>query len=280
MVKQVIVTDSTSDLPQSYLKENSINVIPLNVTIDGKSYIDQIEITSEEYIEYMEQDADVKTSQPATGEFINLYEELAGDDVEIISIHMSSGLSGTYNTAYQASEMGAANVTVIDSKSISNGLAYQIKHIVELIEQGTSTTDIVKSVKELQENTKLFVVIGQLNQLIKGGRVSKTKGLIGNIMKIKPIGTLNDGKLELVHNARTQNTSINYLKKEISEFIENHKIKSVGITHASALDFVDKIKNTFTEAFNCQDYDINITTPVVTTHTGKGAIGLVVVREK
>ncbi|KTW06206.1 DegV family protein, partial [Staphylococcus warneri] len=230
MVKQVIVTDSTSDLPQSYLKENSINVIPLNVTIDGKSYIDQIEITSEEYIEYMEQDADVKTSQPAIGEFINLYEELAGDDVEIISIHMSSGLSGTYNTAYQASEMVDANVTVIDSKSISNGLAYQIKHIVELIEQGTSTTDIVKSVKELQENTKLFVVIGQLNQLIKGGRVSKTKGLIGNIMKIKPIGTLNDGKLELVHNARTQNTSINYLKKEISEFIENHKIKSVGIT--------------------------------------------------
>ncbi|MEJ7493517.1 DegV family protein, partial [Staphylococcus lugdunensis] len=76
-------------------------------------------------------------------------------------------------------EMVDANVTVIDSKSISNGLAYQIKHIVELIEQGTSTTDIVKSVKELQENTKLFVVIGQLNQLIKGGRVSKTKGLIG-----------------------------------------------------------------------------------------------------
>lgn len=200
MVKQVIVTDSTSDLPQSYLNENSINVIPLNVTIDGKSYIDQIEITSEEYIEYMEQDADVKTSQPAIGEFINLYEELAGDDVEIISIHMSSGLSGTYNTAYQASEMVDANVTVIDSKSISNGLAYQIKHIVELIEQGTSTTDIVKSVKELQENTKLFVVIGQLNQLIKGGRVSKTKGLIGNIMKIKPIGTLNDGKLlSLIH---------------------------------------------------------------------------------
>ncbi|RRJ10272.1 fatty acid-binding protein DegV, partial [Pseudomonas aeruginosa] len=78
----------------------------------------------------------VKTSQPAIGEFINLYEELAGDDVEIISIHMSSGLSGTYNTAYQASEMVDANVTVIDSKSISNGLAYQIKHIVELIEQG------------------------------------------------------------------------------------------------------------------------------------------------
>ncbi|ATH62646.1 fatty acid kinase fatty acid binding subunit [Staphylococcus pasteuri] len=279
MVKQVIVTDSTSDLPQSYLKENAIHVIPLNLTINGKSYVDQVDITSSEYIEYLEQDADVKTSQASIGEIINVYEKLGEGDVEIISIHLSSGLSGMYNTAYQASQMVDANVTVIDSKSISNGLAYQIKHIVELFEEGTSTSDIVDSVKKLQDNTKLFVVIGQLNQLIKGGRISKTKGLIGNIMKIKPIGTLNDGKLELVHNARTQNTSINYLKKEISEFIENHKLKSVGITHANAMDFVDKVKNTFTEAFNFHNYDVNVTTPVISTHTGKGAIGLVVVRE-
>lgn len=279
MVKQVIVTDSTSDLPQSYLKENAIHVIPLNLTINGKSYVDQVDITSSEYIDYLEQDADVKTSQASIGEIINVYEKLGKDDVEIISIHLSSGLSGMYNTAYQASQMVDANVTVIDSKSISNGLAYQIKHIVELIEEGTSTSDIVDSVKKLQDNTKLFVVIGQLNQLIKGGRISKTKGLIGNIMKIKPIGTLNDGKLELVHNARTQNTSINYLKKEISEFIENHKLKSVGITHANAMDFVDNVKNTFTEAFNFHNYDVNVTTPVISTHTGKGAIGLVVVRE-
>ena len=195
MVKQVIVTDSTSDLPQSYLKENAIHVIPLNLTINGKSYVDQVDITSSEYIEYLEQDADVKTSQASIGEIINVYEKLGEGDVEIISIHLSSGLSGMYNTAYQASQMVDANVTVIDSKSISNGLAYQIKHIVELIDEGTSTSDIVDSVKKLQDNTKLFVVIGQLNQLIKGGRISKTKGLIGNIMKIKTIGTLNDGKL-------------------------------------------------------------------------------------
>ena len=147
MVKQVIVTDSTSDLPQSYLKENAIHVIPLNLTINGKSYVDQVDITSSEYIDYLEQDADVKTSQASIGEIINVYEKLGKDDVEIISIHLSSGLSGMYNTAYQASQMVDANVTVIDSKSISNGLAYQIKHIVELIEEGTSTSDIVDSVK-------------------------------------------------------------------------------------------------------------------------------------
>ena len=81
---------------------------------------------------------------------------------------------------------------------------------------------------QLRDNLQLFVVIGQLNQLIKGGRISKTKGLIGNIMKIKPIGTLRDGQLELVHNSRTQNSSVQYLK-EITDFVKDHKIKSIGL---------------------------------------------------
>ncbi|BGE82434.1 fatty acid kinase binding subunit FakB2 [Staphylococcus petrasii] len=278
MTKQIIVTDSTSDLSQDYLKQHNIHVIPLSVTIDGKSYVDQLDITSEEYIQHIEDDADVKTSQPPIGKFIELYETLAKDDVEIFSIHMSSGLSGTYNTALQASEMVDANITVIDSKSISFGLGYQIQKLVELINTNLSSNEIVENLKEVQKNTKLFVVIGQLNQLIKGGRISKTKGFIGNIMKIKPIGTLEDGYLEMVHNARTQNSSIQYLKKEISEFIDKHKIKSIGVAHANVIDFVEKLKSQFDDAFGPQEYDVNVTTPVISTHTGQGAIGLVVVR--
>ena len=191
---------------------------------------------------------------------------------------MSSGLSGTYQTALQASDMVDTKVTVIDSKSISFGLGYQIQRLVELINTNLSSNQIVNKLKELQKNIKLFVVIGQLNQLIKGGRISKTKGFIGNIMKIKPVGTLEDGYLEIVHNARTQNSSIQYLKK-ISEFIDKHKIKSIGVAHANVLDFVDKLKLQFDEAFGQQKYDVNVTTPVISTHTGQGAIGLVVVRE-
>ncbi len=278
MTKQIIVTDSTSDLSQDYLKKHNIHVIPLSVTIDGKSYVDQLDITSEEYIQHIEDDADVKTSQPPIGKFIELYETLSKDDVEIFSIHMSSGLSGTYQTALQASEMVDANITVIDSKSISFGLGYQIQKLVELVNTNLSSFEIVESLKEVQKNTKLFVVIGQLNQLIKGGRISKTKGFIGNIMKIKPIGTLEDGYLEMVHNARTQNSSIQYLKKEISEFIDKHKIKSIGVAHANVIDFVEKLKSQFDDAFGPQEYDVNVTTPVISTHTGQGAIGLVVVR--
>ncbi|HDE0455118.1 TPA: fatty acid kinase binding subunit FakB2, partial [Staphylococcus aureus] len=178
MTKQIIVTDSTSDLSKEYLEANNIHVIPLSLTIEGASYVDQVDITSEEFINHIENDEDVKTSQPAIGEFISAYEELGKDGAEIISIHLSSGLSGTFNTAYQASQMVDANVTVIDSKSISFGLGYQIQHLVELVKEGVSTSEIVKKLNHLRENIKLFVVIGQLNQLIKGGRISKTKGLI------------------------------------------------------------------------------------------------------
>lgn len=280
MTKQIIVTDSTSDLPHEYLSEHNIHVIPLSITVNGKAYTDQVDITSKEYIEYIEADADVKTSQPPIGRFIEKYEELAKEDVEVISIHMSSGLSGTFNTTLQASHMvEGSNITVIDSKSISYGLGYQIQHIVDLIEKGTPTSDIIESVTQIRENIQLFVVIGQLNQLIKGGRISKTKGLIGNIMKIKPIGTLNDGRLELVHNSRTQNSSVQYLKKEVTEFTKNHRIKSIGIPHANVIEFVDKVKKSFSEAFHFNQFDVNVTTPVISTHTGQGAIGLIVLRD-
>lgn len=279
MTKQIIVTDSTSDLSQDYLKQHHIHVVPLSLTIDGQSYVDQIDISSKDYIQRIEEDADVKTSQPPIGKFIELYEQLGQEDVEIISIHMASGLSGTYQTALQASDMVDANVTVIDSKSISFSLGYQIQRLVELVNTNLSTNEIVAKIQELQKNIKLFVVIGQLNQLIKGGRISKTKGFIGNIMKIKPIGTLEDGYLEIVHNSRTQNSSIQYLKKEISEFIDKHKIKSIGVAHANVIEFVEKLKTQFDDAFGKHEYDVNVTTPVVTTHTGQGAIGLVVVRE-
>ena len=118
MTKQVIVTDSTSDLSAEYLNQHNIHVVPLNLTIDKESFVDQVDISSEEYIKRIEENADVKTSQPS-GKFIELYEQLDNDndDVEIFSIHMSSGLSGTYQTALQASNMVEAKVNVIDSKN-------------------------------------------------------------------------------------------------------------------------------------------------------------------
>ena len=279
MTKYKIVTDSTSDLPQSFLQQHDVHVIPLNITIDQTSYTDQLDITSDEFLKRLEAGADTKTSQPAIGQFIETYDNLGADGSKIISIHMTSKLSGTYQTAVQASHMSDSDVTVVDSQSISFGLGYQIKHLIEWTRQGLTVDEILKKIRHLQDNTKLFVVIGQLSQLIKGGRISKTKGLIGNMIKIKPIGTLIDGRLEMIHNSRTQKSVIQFLKKEVHQFIEGHQLKSVGIAHANIIEFVDKIKAQFKEEFQFDDFDVNTTTPVISNHTGQGAIGFVVVRE-
>ncbi|AMY04783.1 DegV family protein [Staphylococcus condimenti] len=273
-----IVTDSTSDLPQEYLKEHDIHVVPLNLTIDGESYIDQIDVSSEEVIRLIEDDADIKTSQPPIGKFIELYDELGKDGSEIISIHMTSGLSGTYQTAYQASQMTDSNVTVIDSKSISYGLGAQLEHIVEWIDEGFSTEEIVEKVEQLQSNIKVYVVIGQLTQLIKGGRIGKAKGMIGNLMRLKPTGSLEDGRINLMHNPRTQKASLQFIKKDLMKFLENHSLKKVGLTHANALDFVEKAKEQFVNGDNPPEYMVNFTTPVISTHTGQGALGLTFLR--
>ena len=279
MTKYKIVTDSTSDLPPSFLQQHDVHVIPLNITIDQTSYTDQLDITSDEFLKRLEAGADTKTSQPAIGQFIETYDNLGSDGSKIISIHMTSQLSGTYQTAVLASHMSDSDVTVVDSQSISFGLGYQIKHLIEWTRQGLTVDEILKKIRHLQDNTKLFVVIGQLSQLIKGGRISKTKGLIGNMIKIKPIGTLIDGRLEMIHNSRTQKSVIQFLKKEVHQFIEGHQLKSVGIAHANIIEFVDKIKAQFKEEFQFDDFDVNTTTPVISNHTGQGAIGLVVVRE-
>ena len=273
-----IVTDSTSDLPQEFLKEHNIHVVPLNLTIDGESYIDQIEVSSEEVIHLIEDDADIKTSQPPIGKFIEMYDELGKDGSEIISIHMTSGLSGTYQTAYQASQMTDSKVTVIDSKSISYGLGFQLEHIVEWVNEGLSTEEIVEKVQHLQSNIKVYVVIGQLTQLIKGGRIGKAKGMIGNIMRLKPTGTLEDGRINLMSNPRTQKASLQFIKKDLVNFLENHSVKKIGIAHANALDFVEKAKQQFVNDEYSTDYELSFTTPVISTHTGQGAIGLTFLR--
>ncbi|UXR72658.1 DegV family protein [Staphylococcus sp. IVB6240] len=280
MMQRIIVTDSTSDLNPSYIEEHGIHVIPLSVTINGKSYEDQIDISSEDYLNYLGDDSyDLKTSQPPLGKFVEKYEELAKDDVEIISIHLTSGLSGTVQTARQASEMVDGNITVVDSKFIAWGLAYQIQYLVKWIEEGIPTEEILKKLEKLQKNIKLYVVIGQLDQLIKGGRISKTKGFLGNLMKIKPIGELVDGKLEMIHNVRTQSACVKQLISDLKPFAGDSKLESVGISHANAEDFMNKVKDKMNETFEIGNFNLNNTSPVISTHTGTGAIGLIALKE-
>lgn len=274
MSKIKIVTDSTVDVSKDVLQQHNIEVIPLSITIDGKSYEDTVDITPEEFLVKMEASEELpKTSQPAIGKFVEMYERLGREGYEVISIHLTSGMSGTYNTAQTAASMVDTKVTVIDSQYISKGLSFQVLEAAKMAQAGASADEIVKKVNSIKENTTLFVVVDKLDNLVKGGRMGKGVAFLGSLLNIKPIASLVDGVYNPVAKARSKGQIVKILTKHILEDTQGKKIKGVGITHADAIPLAESLKEAIKEATGFENTTIEVTTPIVSTHTGVGAIG-------
>ena len=218
MKKVHIVTDSTADLKEEDILKYGIHVVPLTIQIDGKTYIDGVDIQPEEFLEYDEKFAEIpKSSQPAAGVFKELYDKLGEDGSEIISIHMTGGMSGTVKSAQAAAEMTDSKVTVIDSMFISHALTFQVMEAAKLAEQGKSVTEIVERLNTIRKNTSLFVVVDSLDNLVKGGRIGKGKAMIGSLLNIKPIATLQDGVYTPVAKARSHKQVVAHLFKVLKK---------------------------------------------------------------
>lgn len=274
MSKVKIVTDSTLDLDSSVIQRYGIEVVPLSFTIDGETYLDQIDITPEQFIQKMVQSKELpKSSQPAAGEFMERYDRLHQEGYEIISIHMTGSLSGTVRSAQMAADMSDAKVTVIDSEFISKALAYQVVEAAQMAEQGKSTDEIVKKIEEVKKHTKLFVAVDTLDNLVKGGRIGKSKALIGSLLNIKPIASLVDGKYTPVVNQRSQSQIARYLAKQFAEDVKGKIIHKVGIAHAEGYKLATQLKQAIIDLTGYEDIEISYTSPIISTHTGVGAIG-------
>jgi len=269
-----IVTDSTADLSEELLREYHISVLPLSISIDGIVYRDRFDIQPDEFIEKMESATELpKSSQPPLGAFIELYEELTADGSEVISIHLSSQLSGTYQTAVSASNMVDGNITVIDSMYISKGLGFQVLRAALLAEEGMTAEAIVKDLENLRDRTSLYVTIDHFDNLIKGGRIGKGKALIGSLLKVKPIARLEDGIYTPEKNVRSSSQLIRYLTGQFLSAVKGRTVQAIGIAHADALDLAHRLKDSLLEHIPGIDIDIAYTTPIISVHTGKGAIG-------
>jgi len=269
-----IVTDSTADLSEELLREYHISVLPLSISIDGIVYRDRFDIQPDEFIEKMESATELpKSSQPPLGAFIELYEELTADGSEVISIHLSSQLSGTYQTAVSASNMVDGNITVIDSMYISKGLGFQVVRAALLAEEGMTAEAIVKDLENLRNRTSLYVTIDHFDNLIKGGRIGRGKALIGSLLKVKPIARLEDGIYTPEKNVRSSGQLIRYLTGQFLSTVKGRTVQAIGIAHADALDLAHRLKDSLLEHIPGIDIDISYTTPIISVHTGKGAIG-------
>jgi DegV family protein with EDD domain len=273
MTKIHIVTDSTADLTTEQIAQYSIHVVPLNIQIDGKSYIDGVDVQAESFLEMMRMSKELpKSSQPAVGVFQELYDELGKNGDKIISIHMTGGMSGTVKSAQAAAGITNSDVTVIDSRFISYALSFQVIEAAQLAQQGTLVEDIVKHLDNVREKTKLFVVVDTLDNLVKGGRIGKGRALIGSLLSIKPIASLEGGEYTPVHKARSHKQVVQYLYKQFIDDTAGKTVKYVGLSQANGYAMSDPLKKLIEDSgFN--DVQVAFTSPVISTHTGIGAIG-------
>ncbi|AXH99210.1 DegV family protein [Sporosarcina sp. PTS2304] len=272
MKKIHIVTDSTAALTDELIEQYAIHVVPLTLQIDGRAYTDGVDITSEQFIDLMRESKDLpKSSQPAVGVFQALYDELGKDGNPILSIHMTGGMSGTVKSAEAAAQASTADVTVVDSMYISHALTFQVLEACRLAEEGKSVQDIVKELDNVRKRSSLYVVVDVLDNLVKGGRIGKGRAMFGSLMNIKPIATLQDGVYTPVAKVRSHKQVVSYLLEEFKKETAGKVIRSVGIAHANGLAMGEPLKKKIEELG--VPVKLSYTTPIVSTHTGEGAIG-------
>ncbi|MDR7243240.1 MULTISPECIES: DegV family protein [Priestia] len=274
MAKIKVVTDSTIDLTLEEAEKYGIEMIPLCINIDNETYLDRVELTPADFIEKMKNSKELpKSSQPAIGSFVEVYERLVSEGYDVISIHMTGGMSGTVRAAESAAQMVEGNITVVDSMYITKALSFQVFEAVKMIEDGHTVEEIVTRLEEVRQNTNLFVVVDTLENLVKGGRIGRGKGLIGSLLNIKPIASLADGVYTPVAKVRSHSQIVKFLTKQFEEHTEGKSIKGVGLVHADGFGLASKLKESIVKARGYTQFSIEDTTPIISTHTGIGAIG-------
>ncbi len=269
-----VVTDSTIDIDKKLVEKYGITIVPLSIQIDNRTYIDGIDLKADEFIDKMKVASELpKSSQPSTGTFLEVYDRLGEDGSSVISIHMTQTLSGTIQSAQGASQMTKTDVTVIDSMFISKALGFQVLEAAKMAKEGYAKEKIVKRLEVIRQNTRLYITVDTLENLAKGGRIGRGKALIGSLLNVKPIASLQEGVYTPISKVRSHSQAIKYLVKQFAEDVKGKTVKAVGIAHADAHDLAVKLKQALIEfAPNCQ-IDISYTTPIISTHTGPGAIG-------
>lgn len=273
MKKVYIVTDSTADLTEEDIKKYNLHIVPLTLLISGETYIDGVDVLPEQFLRMMASASELpKSSQPAVGVFKELYDELGKDGSEIISIHMTAGMSGTVKSAQAAAEMSDSKVTVIDSMFISHGLSFQVLEAAEMANAGRTSLEIVTRLNSVRKQTTLFVVVDVLDNLVKGGRIGKGRALIGSLLNIKPIATLQDGVYTPVAKARSHKQVVAHLFKVFTEETKGKIIRGVGISQANGMKMAEPLKKLIEDS-GVKEVKLTFTSPVISTHTGEGAIG-------
>lgn len=276
-----IVTDSGVDLSLSPEEQRalSIRVVPLIVQLEGQSYREGVDIAADEFYRRLtETGAMPTTSQPSPGDFETVYRELAAVDPEILSIHISSGLSGTFNSARTAAAaVPSARITLVDTKTLSAGAGWQVEAAARALKAGWPLQSVLDTVRRIQEQTHSFFTLRELKYLIHGGRISHMKGLIASMLDIKPmIGVENErGTYVQMGQARSFAAAIRGLAELPAKFMPKGSAVRAQVAHASNPEAAEELRQAAAKLFDGTWRATGRLSMVLGAHTGPSMVGLV-----
>ncbi|MCA1055287.1 DegV family protein [Rossellomorea aquimaris] len=275
-MKTAIVTDSTAYIPKELRESLNIHMIPLSVILGGETYREEIDITSNEfYEEVVSQDKLPTTSQPPVGEFVELFEKLSRDYDAVISVHLSSGISGTYQGAVQAGGMvEGIDVYAYDSEISCMIQGFYAIEAAKLSREGKEAPEIVRLLDEMKETVQAYFMVDDLAHLQRGGRLSQAQAIIGSLLQVKPLLHFVDKVIVPFEKIRTRKKALKRVEGLLEDAVKDGGAYQASIIHANreeeAVEWMEELAGKYPNV----EFSVSYFGPVIGTHLGEGSMGM------
>jgi DegV family protein with EDD domain len=286
MAKIAILTDSNSGITQAQSKELGIHVVPMPFMIDEEEYFEDINLTQEQFYQKLGENANVSTSQPTPDSLMKIWDELLQDHDSIVYIPMSSGLSGSCQSAYMfAQEEYEGKVFVVDNQRISVTQRQSAIDAKEMAEKGLSAEEIVQKLMDTKFDSSIYIMLDTLYYLKKGGRITPAAAALGTLLRLKPVLQIQGEKLDAFAKARTSNQGksimINAIKNDIENRFGGEEAKDywIAAAYTKDIDTANEWKKELEKEFPGMDIYMDPLSLSVACHIGPGALAVTVTRK-
>ena len=273
-----IVMDSAGDLPESWLGEFDINVVPINVHMGNDVFLEGVNLTIEQFYSWVKKTGLVpKTSQPTPQQYIELYRKIAQPGDVILSIHLTSKLSGTYESAVSAArdlEAEGYQVIPFDTLAGTGIQGFMCREAREMDRAGAGIDQILKRLEQIRLSTEVIFTVDSLDFAQKSGRVQLLESILASLLRIKPIITLKEGTLAVADKVRTRKASLDYIVREIRDRMGNSLVNA-AIMHANDLATALEISEKLSGLLNIKELFVEELSIGIATHLGPGTVGIV-----
>ena len=273
-----VVTDSANDIPSDIVEELGITVVPAYVRFGNTDYKDGVELTTDQFFDRLLNGPDFPaTSQPSVGDFSEVYADVADGADGIVSVHISGKLSGTVNSAQQGAGVADTScpIEVVDTLQASMGSGLATIAAAKAARDGASFHDVAAVANDAARRCQCICLLDTLEYLIKGGRIGKAQGMIGSLLKIKPMIILRDGEVDNFAKERTRRKAVSRLQRAADEF---GSVESLAVMYSTSSDEAERLVETLSPAVS-GDTTIARFGPALGTHVGPNALGISLLSE-